>query len=118
MSVRIFHNPHCSKSRQALAILQEHGIEVDIVEYLTQPPSTSELTLLLAQLGLNARELMRHDEAIYQILQLDNPTLDEETLIAAMTANPILIQRPIAVSNGKAIIARPPERLHTLLGGH
>ena len=111
MSVTIYHNPRCSKSRQTLALLEERGVEPEIVRYLETPPSAEELRAILDLLGVGPRELMRKKEKVYAELGLDDPALDEDALIAAMVANPILIERPIVVADGKAAIGRPPERV-------
>jgi arsenate reductase len=115
MSVVIYHNPRCSKSRQTLELLRDRGIEPTIVEYLKTPPDAATLDGILKQLDLEPRDLMRRKEAPYASLGLDNPELDRSALIAAMTANPILIERPIVVANGKAAIGRPPENVLSIL---
>lgn len=107
MTVTLYHNPRCSKSRATLAVLQEKGIEPEIVEYLNDPPSADELKRILAMLGIGPRDLMRRKEA--KEAGLDDPGLSDDALIAAMVANPIVIERPIVVSNGQARIGRPPE---------
>ena len=113
--VTLYHNPRCSKSREALALLQARGIEPAIVRYLDTPPDAAALRQLLRQLGLPARELLRHKEEEYQALGLDDPKLDDEALIAAMVAHPKLIERPIAIQGRRAIIGRPPEKILELL---
>ncbi|WP_266158502.1 arsenate reductase (glutaredoxin) [Dyella silvatica] len=113
--VRIYHNSRCSKSRAALALLQEQGCECEVVNYLETPPSVEELTVLLGQLGMSARELIRQGEAEYQELHLDEPTLSETALISAMAEHPRLIERPIVVVRGKAVLGRPPESVLRLL---
>ena len=115
MSVRIYHNNRCSKSRATLALLEERGIVCDVVNYLDTPPSSSELMQLLDMLGMTPRELMRTSEAEYSELGLDDPALDDTTLIAAMVSHPRLIERPIVVSHGKAAIGRPPEAVLSIL---
>ncbi len=115
MSIKIYHNPRCSKSRQTLALLQEKGIEPEVVEYLKNPPSTETLTELLAQLGLEPRKLMRRGEAVYKELNLADPALSNDQLIAAMVENPILIERPIVSSGSKAALGRPPEAVLDIL---
>ena len=115
MKVTIYHNPRCSKSRQTLALLEENGIEPDIVEYLNSPPDQSRLSEILSRLKLTARDIMRKNEAIYREKDLDNPALTEEQLIEAMVQNPILIERPIVLANGKAAIGRPPENVLKIL---
>ncbi len=115
MGVTIYHNPRCSKSRQTLALLEEKGIEPEIVRYLDTPPSAEELKAILAKLGIGPRDLMRTKEKVYRELGLDDPSLDDEALIEAMVANPILIERPIVVSGKKAALGRPPERVLDIL---
>lgn len=111
--IRIYHNNRCSKSRAALALLK--GREVEVVNYLDTPPDAADLKQLLMLLGISARQLLRSGEAIYKELGLADATLDDEALIAAMAAHPILIERPIVVANGKAMIGRPPENVLTIL---
>lgn len=111
----LWHNPRCSKSRDALALLRKEGIEPTIVEYLQTPPSASELAHVLALLGLEPRELMRDTEAVWKQAGLDDPTLDRHALIAAMIEHPILIQRPIAIHGNRAVLGRPPERVLDLM---
>lgn len=113
--VRIYHNNRCSKSRATLALLEERGTAVEVVNYLDTPPSAAELTHLLKQLGMTARQLLRTGEAEYQALGLDNPALADTALIAAMVAHPRLIERPIVVANGKAALGRPPEAVLAIL---
>lgn len=115
MKVTLYHNPRCSKSREALALLKAKGVEPEIVEYLKTPPSAAELKRILKLLGLNPRELMRRKEAAYGENRLDDPALDDDALIAAMVANPILIERPIALAGGKAALGRPPEKVLEVL---
>ena len=109
MHTTIYHNPRCSKSRQTLALLEERGIGPRVVEYLKTPPSAAELKTILKKLGLRPRDLMRKGEPLYAELELKDRELDDDALIALMVANPILIERPIVVSGGKAAIGRPPE---------
>ena len=104
--VTIWHNPRCSKSREAMSIVQESGMESEVVKYLQEQPSIEDIKEVLAMLGLSARELMRTKEDIYKELSLKEE-LDEEKLIEAMTNNPKLIERPILIRNNKAIIGRP-----------
>ncbi len=110
--VTLYYNPRCSKSRQALDLLQERGIEPHIVEYLENPPDAAQLDDLLQ---LQPRELMRNEEAEYAELGLDDPTLTREQLIQAMVSHPRLIQRPIFVHGGRAALGRPPERVLEIL---
>lgn len=111
--IRIYHNSRCSKSRGALALLE--GREVEVVNYLDTPPSAAEITHLLTLLNLPARALLRTGEAAYQELGLADATLTDAALITAMAAHPILIERPIVVANGKAVIGRPPEAVLAIL---
>jgi len=115
MSVTIYHNPRCSKSRQTLALLQENGVEPEIVTYLDNPPSAEVLGGVLDMLGKEPREAMRKKEEPYKANGLDDEGLSRGDLIAAMVANPILIERPIVVANGKAAIGRPPESVLDIL---
>jgi len=107
--VKIYHNPHCSKSRKTLDLLRDKGIEPTIVEYLKTPPTAEELKEVLGLLGLAPSGLMRKKEAAYKEAGLDDKSLSEEAQIAAMVAHPKVIERPIVLSNGKARIGRPPE---------
>ncbi|MEQ9844267.1 arsenate reductase (glutaredoxin) [Pectobacterium brasiliense] len=115
-SVTIYHNPRCSKSRETLALLQEHNITPDVVLYLDTPADAATLAQLIKQLGLtSARELMRTKEEIYQQLGLSDTALTEAQLIQAMIDNPKLIERPIVVAQGQARIGRPPEQVLEIL---
>jgi arsenate reductase len=111
--VTIYHNPRCSKSRQTLALLEERGIEPRVVLYLEAPPSAEELRAILSELAIEPRALMRKKEAPYAELGLADA--DDDTLIQAMVDNPILIERPIVRTNGKAALGRPPEDVLTIL---
>ena len=114
-NTKIYHNPRCSKSRQTLELLNEQGLDIDIVEYLKTPPDSAELESILALLGLEPRQLMRTNEAEYAELKLDDASLSRSQLIAAMVEHPKLIQRPIVLSNGKAALGRPPESVLEIL---
>ena len=115
MPIQLFHNPRCSKSREALALLRERGVEPVVVEYLKQPPTAAKIDALLQQLGLEPRQLMRKGEAVYKELGLDAPALARAALIEAMAQNPILIERPIATDGKRAVVGRPPEKVLELL---
>jgi arsenate reductase len=115
MTVKIYHNPRCSKSRQTLELLHGKDVEPEIVEYLKTPPSAGELAAILDMLGLEPRQLMRRKEAEYRENGLDNPDLSRDELIAAMVAHPKLIERPIVIKDGKAAIGRPPELVLDIL---
>ncbi len=113
--VVIYHNPRCTKSRQTLELLRERGIEPRIVEYLKTPPDEQEIARLLKLLGRSPRELMRRKESEYRALGLDDPTLEDATLIRAMHEHPRLIERPIVVRGDRAAIGRPPEQVLEIL---
>jgi arsenate reductase len=107
----LYHNPSCSKSRAALEMLEARGLSPTIIRYLDTPPNASELQALLVKLGLTARQLLRTGEEAYKSLNLADQSLSEAQLIAAMLAQPKLIERPILISAERAIIARQPERI-------
>lgn len=111
MSITIYHNPRCSKSRQTLQLLNDNNIEPTIIEYLKTPPSHDELTAIINKLGINARQLMRSKEELFKELGLDNTSLNDAALITAMIQNPKLIERPIVINGDKAAIGRPPENV-------
>lgn len=113
--VTIYHNPRCSKSRETLALLEQQGCDITIVEYLKNPPSAADIRGILATLKLSARELMRTKEDEYQALGLANPALTEEQLIDAMVKTPKLIERPIVLANQQAAVGRPPENVLNIL---
>ncbi|QPJ61345.1 MAG: arsenate reductase (glutaredoxin) [Candidatus Nitronauta litoralis] len=115
MSVTIYHNPKCSKSRQTLELLGDQNITPTIIEYLKEPPSAEKLKEILGQLGLAPRDLMRKKEDEYKELGLDNPSLSEDELISMMVQHPKLIERPIVIANGKAALGRPPEQVLDIL---
>lgn len=115
MATKIYHNPRCSKSRQTLQLLEENGVQAEVVKYLDTPPSESELTQILHLLGLEPRDLMRKQEAEYKAAGLDNMDLSREQLIKGMVENPKVIERPIVVTDGKAAIGRPPESVLDIL---
>lgn len=113
--ISLFHNPRCSKSRGALELLEERGIQADIIRYLETPPSAAELKALLGKLGIGARQLLRTGEDEYKTLDLANPALSDEQLIEAMASHPKLIERPILIVGDKAVIGRPPEKVLEIL---
>jgi arsenate reductase (glutaredoxin) len=108
-AISIYHNPRCSKSRQTLGLLEQQGVKPDIIEYLKTPPTPDELEIIVSQLGINTRELLRKGEVAYKELNLADKTLTDQQLIQAMCDHPKLIERPIVIHNGKAKIGRPPE---------
>jgi arsenate reductase (glutaredoxin) len=113
VTVTIYHNSRCSKSRAALQLLRGRGIEPHVVEYLKTPPDETELRRILAMLGLRPRQLLRPAEA--RAAGLDDPALDDDAVISGMRATPSVIERPIVVSGNRACIGRPPERVLDLL---
>jgi len=113
MTVTIYHNPRCSKSRQTLELLRENGVEPTIVDYLETPPSASELTAILAKLGKSAAELVRKNEAAEEGIDVAN--LDNDSLIEALVAHPRALERPIVVKGDKAAVGRPPESVLGIL---
>lgn len=115
MSVTIWHNPRCSKSRKTLALLEEKEINPNVVLYLENPPTETEIEGVLALLGMEPRDLMRKGESAYNENGLDNPDLSRGRLIAAMALNSILIERPIVIKGEKAAIGRPPESVLEIL---
>ena len=113
--VEIWHNPRCSKSRAALELLTAKGLAPRVVAYLEDPPTSERLDQVLAMLGMQPRELMRKSEPPYRELGLDEASLDRAALIRAMAEHPVLIERPIVIANGRAVVGRPPERVLELL---
>jgi arsenate reductase (glutaredoxin) len=114
-SVTIWHNPRCSKSRGALALLTEHGVDPAVVRYLEDAPTRAELEEVLRRLGTDdPRAIIRTGEARYRELGLAGA--DRDTLLDALAAHPILIERPIVLLGDRAVVARPPERALELLG--
>lgn len=111
----IYHNPKCTKSRGTLALLQEHGVEPKVIEYLKTPPSAAELKAIVAKLGIRPEELVRKGEELYKA-NYAGKALTDAQWIDAMVKHPILIERPIVVSGARAVIGRPPQNVNTLLG--
>ncbi len=115
MKVIIYHNPRCTKSRQTLQLLQEQGIEPEVIEYLKTPPDRKTLSAIIAMLGITPRELMRRKEAPWKELGLDDPSIPDGKLIDAMVRHPILIERPIVIAGKQAALGRPPEKVLEIL---
>lgn len=115
MELTLLHNPRCSKSREALALLRARGHEPRVVEYLKTPPSAGELDRILTLLGLEPREAMRRGEAPWQELEIGTRPRTRSELVALVVENPILLERPILVAGDRAVIGRPPERVLELL---
>jgi len=112
--MKIYHNPRCSKSRQTLALLQEKGVEPEVVLYLDTVPTTDELKVLLAKLGISPMQLVRKGEAVWKE-KFKGKELSDDEIIAAMISNPKLIERPIVVKDNKAVLGRPPENALELI---
>jgi arsenate reductase len=115
MSVKIYHNPRCTKSRLTLAILEEKGLDFEVIKYLEDTPSVAELKGLLDELKMDPRSLMRTFETPYKENNLDDESLSEDQLIQAMVDNPILIERPIVKTGKGIVIGRPPENVLAIL---
>ena len=113
-TVRIYHNPRCSKSRAACALLQEKGITAEVVDYLRTPPSRDELARIVQRLGMRPEEIVRTGEAVYKE-SYRGRTLSDDEWLDALAAHPILIERPIIIVGDKAVVGRPPERVLELL---
>lgn len=111
----LIHNNRCSKSREALALLEQRGVRVNVRHYLQDPLSHNEIAVLLQQLGYSARQLLRTKEDAYTTLGLDDVSLTDSQLIDAMQAEPKLIERPILTNGSRAIVGRPPELVLSLL---
>ncbi len=114
-ALSIFHNPRCSKSRKTLEIIEINDVEVQVILYLQDPPSVSELNSLLEKLGMKASELVRKGESIIKELDIDLSSISNDDLISIMAEHPILIERPIVFNESSAIIGRPPENVEELL---
>ena len=106
----IYHNPRCSKSRETLRILEDNHLQLEIIEYLEDPPTVQELKRIIAMLGISARELLRNTEPVYQESELDDDSLSEDDIIKAICEYPQLMQRPIVICGNRAVIGRPPVR--------
>ncbi len=115
MNVTILHNPKCSTSRNVLAMIREAGYEPQIVEYLKHPPTRQELVRILMALEMEPREAMRRKEAIYKELNLDDEGLSDNDLLDAILENPILIERPIVITDKGVRLCRPKELVHEIL---
>jgi arsenate reductase len=111
----LYHNPRCSKSRSALELLEQRGLNPTVIRYLDTPPSAAELKQILARLGISPRQLLRSGEEEYKTLNLAEPTLTDAEIIEAMVAHPKLIERPILVAGDVAVVGRPPEKVLEIL---
>ncbi len=115
MSTKIYHNPKCGTSRNTLALIENAGIQPEVIEYLKTPPSKQELKELIAKMGVPVRDVIRAKEPLYLELKLDNMELSEDALLDAMVANPILINRPIVVTDLGVKLCRPSELVLDIL---
>ncbi|MEQ1695083.1 MAG: arsenate reductase (glutaredoxin) [Hyphomicrobiaceae bacterium] len=115
MTITIYHNPACSKSRTTLAMIRQSGIEPTVIAYLKSPPSRADLAELISAMGVPVRDVMRKKAEPYTTLGLDDTSLSDDLLIAAMVAHPMLIDRPIVISAKGVKLCRPPELVLTLL---
>jgi arsenate reductase len=112
--MKIYHNPRCRKSRESLALLEQNGVQPEVIEYLNTPLQADELKQIISMLGISAEALIRKGESIYKET-FKGKTLTEDQWINAMVEHPKLMERPIVVKEGKAVIGRPPEKVLTLL---
>lgn len=115
MTTKIYHNPRCSKSRQTLELLNSKNVETEIIEYLDTPPDAAALEKILAGLKMEPRDLMRKGQDEYKSLNLADESLSREDLIKAMIENPILIERPIVITDKGIAIGRPIENVEKIL---
>jgi arsenate reductase len=115
LKVQILHNPRCSKSRATLQLLQEQGLQPEIILYQDTPPDVSQIKEILKKLNMKPRDLIRKGQSEYKLMGLDNEKLSDQDLMQAMHTAPILIERPIVLANGKASIGRPPESVLEIL---
>jgi arsenate reductase len=113
--IAIYHNPQCSNSRGALALMRERGVEPEVIEYLKNPPTRERLVELIQRMGIRARDLLRTKEPLYGELGLDDPALTDEQLVDAMLAHPILMNRPIVETPLGTRLCRPPETVLEIL---
>lgn len=115
MTVTIYHNPRCSKSRQTLALLEEKQVDINIVEYLKTPPSASELLELVEKLDMDISDIIRTKEDEYKQAGIKGENLNKQQIAAILAATPKLIERPIVVNGDKAVVGRPPENVHNIV---
>lgn len=115
MTIRIYHNPRCSKSRKALELIRQHGEEPEIVEYLENPPTVNEIERILDLLECEPRDIMRSQEPEYAANGLADQSISRETLVRTLQENPRLLERPIVVSGTQAVLGRPPENVLRVL---
>jgi arsenate reductase (glutaredoxin) len=114
ITLRIYHNPRCSKSRGALQVLQDNGVAAEVIEYLNTPPTKAELRELLRKLGMKPRDIVRTGEPVFKE-KYQGRTLSDDEWLDALVADPILIERPIVVRGERAVLGRPPEKVLELI---
>ena len=115
MTIKIYHNPRCSKSRQTLELLKDKGLQLEVIEYLKTPPTLEELDNILKKLKLEPDQIVRKKEELCQELDLAKKKLSRQEWLKVLVKNPILIERPIVVNGNKAAIGRPPEKILEIL---
>ncbi len=115
MEAKIFYNPDCNTCRTTMGLLRSANVDAEVVEYLKEPPSAEQIKEILALLGVGPRALLRTKEPAYREEGLDDLSIDDDAIITAMVKHPVLIQRPIVIANGKAVIGRPPEKVFDIL---
>lgn len=115
MTISIYHNPRCSKSRQTLALLEENGVTPEIIQYLKTPPTEDELSAVVTKLGVPVRDIIRTKEAEYKEQGLNDTSLTDDEIIKKLVATPKLIERPIVINGNKAAIGRPPENVLAII---
>lgn len=108
--MKIYHNPRCSKSRQTLELIQQAGQQIEIIDYLNQPPSEKELTTIIKLLGINAEDLVRKNEDVYKE-KFKGKKITQQEWVKILIEHPKLIERPIVIKGDTAIIGRPPEKV-------
>ena len=115
MTIEIWHNPRCSKSRETLALLEQKNISANVFLYLDEKPNAKTIKTVLSKLGITPRELLRNSEEAYKAQYLKDKTLTDDALISAMVDEPKLIQRPIVINGDQARLGRPPEDVLEIL---
>ena len=112
--MKIYHNPRCRKSRETLALINEGGVDVEVIEYLKDTPSANDLSVILAKLGMKPEQIVRKGEKLFKD-EYKGKQLSDQQWIVAMVENPVLIERPIVVKGNKAVIGRPPDNVNKLI---
>lgn len=115
MNLKIYHNPHCSKSRETLLLLHARGLKPQVIEYINTPPSIAELNEILKSLNDDPMAIIRTNEDLYEKMGLSSELLSREEVVEILHRHPILLQRPIVIKDNKAVIGRPPEAVLSIL---